>query len=350
MRSRSAACEADPRGMHAAELRTILDDVAGQERFAGVVRVDIGGRTLLCRAYGEADRNVPVPNAMDTIFAIASGTKAFTALAVMSLVEAGTLALDAPVRRWLSDDLPLVADDVTVAHLLSHTGGIGDYLDEDALGDITDYVLATPVHQLATAEDYLAVLDGYPMVARAGERFAYNNGGYVVLALVAERAAGIAYHDLVADRVIRPAGMVDTCFPRSDTQADRVATGYLAGPGDLRTNVLHMPLRGVGDGGAASTVADVAAFWTALDAGRIVSRPTLDLMTTEHGRPDNDPRGYGLGFWLQKDAVILEGYDPGISFRTLHRASNGLTWTVVSNWSEGAWPIARALDEAFPIS
>jgi CubicO group peptidase (beta-lactamase class C family) len=332
-------------------LQALLDDVAARERFTGVVRVDLAGRTLVARAYGDAHRGLGVPNTVDTTFATASGAKSFTALAVLSLVEDGTLALDTPVRRWLRDDLPLVAGDVTVGHLLAHRGGIGDYLDEEALDDASDYVLEVPVHRLATAEDYLAVLDGHPTVFPAGERFAYNNGGYVVLALVAQRASGVDYHDLVTERVLRPAGMTRTTFPRSDSLPGDTAVGYIGPPDDLRTNVLHLPLRVLGNGGAATTVADVAAFWAALHAGRLVGPATLADATTEHGREDGETRyAYGLGFWLEQagDGVMLEGSDPGISFRSLHRPSSGLTWTVASNWTDGAWPVTKALAEAFP--
>lgn len=80
-----------------------------------------------------------------------------------------------------------------------------------------------PVHRLACAEDYLAVLDGYAQVFPPGEQFAYCNGGFVVLAIVAERAAGQPYHDLVHERVCQPAGLVDTAFLRNDESHERVA-------------------------------------------------------------------------------------------------------------------------------
>jgi CubicO group peptidase (beta-lactamase class C family) len=321
--------------------------------FSGAVRVDVAGRTAFARAHGAAHRGLGVPNTLDTQFAIASGAKAFTAMAVMSLVDDGVLTLDAPVRRWLRDDLPLVADDVTVEHLLAHRSGIGDYLHEDD-HEITDYVMPVPVHRLAAAEDYLAVLDGFPAVFPAGERFAYNNGGFVVLALLAERASGVPYHDLVTTRVTDRAGMADTAFLRSDALPGRAALGYLSAGDDLRTHVLHLPVRGVGDGGAYSTVADFAAFWSAAAGGRIVGADTFARMVTALSvdpDPDSSFR-YGLGFWLEPegDGVLVEGYDAGVSFRSLHRPSTGLTWTVVSNWTDGAWPVARALGHAFPAT
>ncbi len=80
-----------------------------------------------------------------------------------------------------------------------------------------------PVHTSATTEEYLPVLGGFPTVSPAGERFAYNNGGYVVLALMAERASGTGFHELVRTLVCEPAGMRDTAFLRSDELPGRAA-------------------------------------------------------------------------------------------------------------------------------
>jgi hypothetical protein len=131
------------------DLPASVDRVAAATGFAGVVRVDRSGREPLARAYGLARRGTRLPN--------------------------------------LGRDLPLVDDRVTVEHLLAHRSGIGDHPDEEAGGSATDHVLPVPVHLLADTEDYLAVLDGHPQVSVPGERFAYDNGGFVVLALVAER-------------------------------------------------------------------------------------------------------------------------------------------------------------------
>ncbi len=86
----------------------------------------------MAAAYGFAHRGLALPNTLDTQFAVASGAKALTALAVMSLVEDRTLALSTTARSVLRSDLPLIRDDVTVEHLLAHRSGIGDYLDENA--------------------------------------------------------------------------------------------------------------------------------------------------------------------------------------------------------------------------
>ncbi|HEY3485579.1 MAG TPA: serine hydrolase domain-containing protein, partial [Ilumatobacteraceae bacterium] len=185
------------------ELAASIDEVAASTMFSGVVRVDRAGETIVGAAYGAARRDLAVANTLETTFALASGAKTFTALTVLSLVDDGTLDLATTARSVLGADLPLIDDAVTVEQLLSHYSGIGDYLDENNDWSATDYVMPVPVHELATTEDYLKVLDGFPQKARPGERFEYCNGGYVVLALIAERASGTDYHELVSERVCR---------------------------------------------------------------------------------------------------------------------------------------------------
>jgi CubicO group peptidase (beta-lactamase class C family) len=240
----------------------------------------------------------------------------------------------------------LIADDVTVEHLLAHRSGIGDYLDEGAGGDVTDHVLPVSVHELATTEQFVPILDGHPTVFAAGTRFAYNNAAYVVLALIAERVSGVGYHELVRSLVCEPAGLADTAFLRSDELPGRAARGYLWVDG-LRTNVLHLPVLGNGDGGIYSTATDLHAFWAALVAGRIVSPERVAEMVRPRSDWPEEDRRYGLGFHLDAtgDAVWLEGYDAGVSFTSLHQPSSSLTATVFSNWSDGAWSMVRLLRE-----
>src|SRR5690242_17189654 len=151
------------------DLGTAVALEAERTGFSGALRVDRSGETVLAAAYGFADRGHEIPNAVDTRFGTASATKGLTALAVMALVERGVMELGTTARSLLGDDLPLIDDDVTVEHLLAHRSGIGDYLDEDHVGDIADHVLSVPVHELASTEQYLAVLDGHETVSAAGE-------------------------------------------------------------------------------------------------------------------------------------------------------------------------------------
>ncbi|WP_328613088.1 beta-lactamase family protein [Amycolatopsis sp. NBC_00355] len=295
--------------------------------FSGVVLVSRGDETLVSEARGFAHRGYGVENTADTRFAIASGTKGFTALVVVGLIAEGRLSLETTARSILGADLPLIDDAVTVEHLLTHTSGIGDYCDEEAD--------PPPTPLLATSADYLGALDGFPQRSVPGTEFRYNNGAFAVLGLLAERVAGRPFPDLVHERVCAPAGMTDTAFLRSDALPGRTATGYLE---DGRTNVFSLPVAGFGDGGIYSTAPDIRKFWPAFLGGRIVAREWVTRML----RPHTDR--YGLGFWLPwPGAVRLEGGDHGVSFRSTH--ANGTTATLISNHHRGGGPLLRQLDE-----
>jgi CubicO group peptidase (beta-lactamase class C family) len=323
---------------------TALHDAALDAGFSGVIRVDAPDAEPFARAYGSADRARGIPMTVDSRCLVASIGKGFTALAVGALIDDGVLALDTPVRPLLGDDLPLVDDAVTVDHLLSHTSGIGDYIDETT-GSITDYVIDRPLHELDSTEAFIPVLDGHPQVSTPGERFAYCNSGFVLLALIAERASSVPFHELVQQKVFSPAGMTSSGYPRTDDMPGDLALGYL-GDTDDRTNVLHLPVRGNGDGGAATTARDLHSFWVALFAHRIVSERTLRTLTEPLHSVDDEEMRYGRGFWRgwESETVLLEGYDAGVSGRTWHDPVSGVTGTVIANSSEGAWPVLGAIE------
>ena len=330
-----------------ADIAESVRRIALETGFSGVIRIDQGDNNLLSEAYGLAHRGFEVPNMESTQFGIASGGKGFTALAVVSLIADGELSLDTTARHVLGADIPLIADDVTIGHLLAHRSGIGDYLDEeDEYQDVTDYVLVSPVHMLAKTEAFLAEVDGHSTKFAAGERFSYCNGGYVVLALMAERVSGLGYHELVEEKVFVPAGLKNTAFLRSDEPTGRMALGYLHHDA-LRTNLLHLPVRGNGDGGIYTTAVDMSAFWNAFTEGRIVPQHWVSEMTRPWSTDSEKKTRYGLGFWLPEAGPVVElvGSDAGVSFYSVHDPTTHSTWTVMSNTSDGAWPIARHIGQ-----
>ena len=202
-------------------------------------------------------------------------------------------ALD-DARSVLGDDLPLIGDDVTVEHLLAHRSGIGDYLDEDVRARhrrLPDARSRCTSSRRPSSTSPCST--GTRRSSRPDERFAYCNGGYVVLALIAERASGVPFHELVLQRVCEPAGMRDTEFLRSDElpgrdcarlprDRRRVEDERLppAGAGQRRRRHLHHRGRR-------------PALWTAFFAGRIVSpewvaemvRPRSDVARSRSARP-----------------------------------------------------------------
>lgn len=314
--------------------------------FSGAVQVDVAGVTVHASAHGLADRAHSIPNHVSTRFAGASALKTCTALTILHLVEQGTVALDTRVVSVVDRAVSFMSEEVTVEHLLAHRSGIGDYCQEVdvARSEMTASTATLAQCTLDRPALILEVMDGVPPRAEAGIEFRYNNAGYALLALLAERVTGTSLSDLLELHVFGPAGMSNSAVLSYDELDGDVAIGYRERLG-LRTNVHAVPNRGLGDGGLFTTVADMKRLWDALWAGAVVEPATLALMTTPHGRTERGTP-YGLGFWLDAttDAVTVEGYDIGISFRSMHRPSTSVTWTVVSNWTDGAWPLADELE------
>jgi CubicO group peptidase (beta-lactamase class C family) len=331
------------------ELLDAVSAAADDVELTGAISVTIGDRTeRLVR--GMAHRAWAVPNSFDTRFGIASGTKGFTALTVLRLVEAGRLTLDTTARSLLGDDVPLVDDRVTVEQLLTHRSGIGDYFDEDIPLPVDDYVMPVPVHELDRSDDYLRILDGHPAKFAPGESFSYSNSGYVLLAVLAERATGVPFHELVTREVCVPAGLTHTAFLRSDDLPAGTALGYLDTDGD-RTNVFHLPVRGSGDGGIYTSIDDVDRCWAALLGNALLPSATVDDLLRERTADASNGMGYGLGFWLHqdRDAVELHGFDPGVGFVTVSDRRRDWSFTVVVNTSRGAWPMRERLLALMPV-
>ena len=331
----------------AGELDRIVDDIG----FSGVVRVDRGGHAVAELVAGFANRADGLPNGPDTRFGTASVTKGFTALTMQSLIDddAVDVQLDTTLRSIVGDALPNVDPAVTIEQLMTHRSGVGDYLDEDQVDDIDEHVLGDrSVHTFVRPTDYLPLMAHLPPTFPPGERFAYNNGGFIMLSIAIGQLTG-SFHDAVRRRVIDPAGLDDSGFFRSDDLPANTALGYLE---DGRTNVHHLPVIGGGDGGIYLTAADCLRLWTALAAGRVLAADSYAAMTSVVSPDADDDSAYGRGFWLSPDAdhVWLEGMDAGVSAQTGWIRSTDVTYVVLSNTSSGAWPLARAIVAAADIA
>lgn len=327
--------------------------IAEQEQpFSGVVMVRRGGEVVHAKGYGLAHRAEGIPNRIDTRFGTASGTKTFTATAVCQLAEAGKIDLDSPIRNYIREGLPKYDPDVTVHQLLSHTSGIADYLD-DALSaeDYAALFTRYPVHTLRGPADYLPMFpDG--MAFRPGERFVYNNGAFILLALLVETQSGMPYAKYIEENVFARAGMGDSGFFESDHLPARTALGYLPDKGDgiWRTNVFLLPIRGGGDGGAYVTAPDMNRFWDALFGDQLVSKPMRERMLRIHATNADDPTDhYGYGVWITTDGAgqitryTAIGVDHGVDFASTLIPQHNSVVTVISNTKGPTWALFRHL-------
>ena len=195
-----------------ADLCATVDGLARDTDFSGVVSVRVGNEVAFEAAYGFADREHQRVSTPETRFGLASGTKGFTALTVMRLIEDQALEPTTTARSVLGTDLPLIDAAVTVEQLLAHRSGIGDYLDEDLIADIEQWPFSVRAQDIARTADCLPLLDGHPQKSPPDQRFSYCNGGYVVLALLCERVTGIDFPDLVQAQVTTRANHTLTLY------------------------------------------------------------------------------------------------------------------------------------------
>jgi D-alanyl-D-alanine carboxypeptidase len=259
---------------------------ARADEFAGAVLVARDGKVLLQGAWGRADRTAGTANTPATRFRIGSMNKMFTAVATLQLVEAHKLALDDPIGNHLPNyPNKQMATNVTVRHLLTHSGGTGDIF-----GPTFDQ------HRLQLREhrDYLKMYGSRGLTQEPGARFEYSNYGFVLLGALIEQVSGMSYYDYVDEHVFRPAGMTSTgSLPESTHVPDR-AVGYMRASrtgGAWMPNTDTLPWRGTAAGGGYSTVGDLLRFAQALRAGRLISKATL----AEATRPHQQQYGYGFG-------------------------------------------------------
>jgi CubicO group peptidase (beta-lactamase class C family) len=259
-----------PRGLAIDAVIGTAGTLAIEEGVAGmVIGVEQHGVRRV-RAFGRARIGPDVPSRTDEPFEIGSISKQFTAALVLQLVDEGKLRLDETVGGLLPD-APPAARDVTVAQLLSHTGGVTNYLDLDTPEAVRRYAAA------GSAMDLLAMVRDLPLRFAPGRRWEYSNSGYLLLGDIVARRGGAPWEALVASRLTRPLGLSATrsCTPPDDDPRRPLA--YDHGGRVQPSFGRYFP---EADGSLCSTADDLLTWARELDRGHILSAASHARMTT----------------------------------------------------------------------
>jgi len=288
-----------------------------QQGFSGVILVARHGKPVLERAYGLADRSAHRVNRIDTKFNLASVGKSFTAVAVAQLVQSGKLRFDDKVGKYVPELPGSVGDRITIAELLDHTSGLGDYFASPL------YPALQP--KLTSLAAYLPMIVDDAPVGRPGARFRYSNSGYILLGLVVQRVSGMDYYGYLERNVFERAGMKDSgCFFKTARVPNR-AVGYTGGVANTAT----LPPRGTSAGGCYSTAPDLLRFTRALLSHRLVNaKLTTALTTPKIGAPGG---AYGYGFGVRHGTIWHNGGSPGVGAEFDVNPGRGYTVVVLSN-------------------
>ena len=319
----------------------VVEAAVQQGQAPGVVAAVARGDATYIKAAGAMAVGGP-PMRPDTVFRISSTTKPITAAVVLSLVEEGLLDLHGPVEELLPEladrrvlrrpDGPL-ADTVkaerpvTVRDLLTFTWGFGMQGAMFMSPDPWPIVTAVEERELASfgppepvttpdPDTWMARLGELPLLAQPGERWLYSAGSQV-LGVLAARAAGAPFEDVMRERVLTPLGMHDTAFHAKETK--RLATAYENRDGQLTVSDppdgqwSRPPRFPDGSGGLVSTAGDLLAFGRMLRGNPVLKTPVLKTETVAEMTRDQLTAAQRANVWPGFSFLEDRGWGYGVS-------------------------------------
>lgn len=307
--------------------RKRIEDLCAAGEFSGAALIARNGEPILTQACGLADREKKIPNQLDTKFNLGSMNKMFTAVAILQLAQQGKLRLNDPVGKYLTDyPNQEIAKKVTIHHLLTHSGGVGDIFGPE---------FRKNHDQLRDPKDYVALYGSRPPEFEPGSHWTYSNYGYVLLGRIIEKVSGQGYYDYVQEHIYAPAGMKDSdSYLKTASVANR-AIGYAHDDsnGGLEANIDSLPARGSPAGGGYSTAQDLLRFAQALLQHKLLNVEYTELATT--GKVEAPGGKYAYGFEdNREDGVRMIGHSggaPGVNAELNICPESGYVVIVLSN-------------------
>lgn len=325
----------------------IMENIIDKD-FSGCVSIVENGKTVYQKAFGCADRANRIPNECSTRFAAASAGKIFVAVGILQLIEQKMLGFDDTLGSILDIDWKNIDKSITIRQLLCHTSGIPDYFDESVMNEYAELWKDYPNYKIRRSSDIIPLFIDKPMMYPAGEKFQYNNTGYVVLGLMIEKAKGELFDSYLRKKVFEPSQMLDTGYYELDRLPPRCANSYIfdEGKGEYYSNIYSVDVKGTGAGGVFTTVQNVNDFWTCLMEGKLVSKDMLQQMLAPQS--ESGKQYYGYGVWLAKEndteyIPYFQGSDPGVSFLSSYDPAKRSGITLVSNCGCDVWRLNRDL-------
>ena len=328
-----------------------IKDLTDNE-FRGNILIIKNDNILFEYSNGYSDLANKIPNTFDTRFATASMGKTFVAVGILQLVEQGKLKFNDTLGKLLDFDLKRIDPDVTVEQLLTHTSGVPDYFDETVLDEYEELWIEYPNYKIRHNSDLLPLFMDKPMMHRRGEKFQYNNTGYVLLAMIIEKISGTDFDVFLKESIFDVCDMNSTGYFELDRLPAKCANNYIYcnDTDDYRTNIFSVGAKGTGDGGAFITVLDLMRFWKGLLEHKILSEEMVKKMLSKQSGNGEDPEEgyYGYGVWIidnpnGEDYAYMQGLDPGVSVISEYNPNNGMISIMVSNYGDNVWSMMRKL-------
>lgn len=284
------------------------------------------GKAEKLAGYGQANVELNVPVTPKTVFQIQSITKTFTSTAVLMLVEEGKIALDDPVGKSL-DATPPTWKNIKIRHLLSHTSGIKDFINEPTAS----------LREDITEEEIFKATTPRPLNFQPGEKYAYSNTNYHLLAMIIRKLTGKSYGQFLKERIFDPLNMTDTrIMSWSDIIANR-ASGYQWRAGALHNgDYVAGSILAYGGGGILSTAPDMAKWALSLGTETFLKKTTIEKAWTATTLNNGGKSGYGLGWGIgaingHRFVTHSGAHMTGFTSSLIHYRDDALTVIVLTN-------------------
>jgi CubicO group peptidase (beta-lactamase class C family) len=259
----------------------------GQPGAAVILRKN--GETIFRKGYGLADLELGVRVEPDMIFRLGSITKQFTAVSILLLAEQGKLGLQDEITKFLPD-YPVQGRKITVEHLLTHTSGIQSYTD------MAEWLSLW--RKDFTLRELIDLFKDKPTQFEPGERWAYNNSGYILLGAIIEKVSGQTYEEFVDGRIFKPLGMKSSFYGNTERVIPRRIPGYQMGKdGFINAPYLSMT-QPYAAGSLLSNVDDLAVWSDAVLSGKLVKKEWLDKAFRPYKLKNGESTGYGYGRFI----------------------------------------------------
>ncbi len=300
----------------------------------------------LHQSIGYRDLANEILNDSLTSFPTASAGKFFVAVGIMKLIEDGKLKLSTTLGEVLSFQLHLIDQEVTVKQLLTHTSGVPNYFPEDEIQDYSDLWKDYPNYKIRSSKDLLPLFIEKPMEFSKGERFSYNDSGFVLLGLIIEEVTGMLFDEYLTETVFKPLHMNNTGYYVLDRLPKNCANAYIYDFKEKQyyTNIYSVDVKGTGAGGAFTSAPDIKLFWEGLFSHKVISEASLKQMLIRHVALDN--YGYGLGVWLDNlGNPYFVGEDPGVTFISWYNLSKPQIITIISNYRDDVFQVFRQIKQ-----
>lgn len=320
--------EGDENIMENTMIELIKDKIMEMNEFSGVIKISKDKEVICEQAYGFADIPNERMNNISTRFGIASGAKLLTAISICKLVQEGRLNFDTLLKEYI--EYCNFDENVTVKHLLTHTSGLPDYFYVDF------NEIMPPMYMLKEPKDFLPLMIRQKSLFKAGEKYQYNNGGYVILAYIVEKVSGMRFVDFIKEHIFDVLEMTSSGYFSMDMLPKNCAYGYEENSdGTLKTNIFSIPIVGGGDGGVFVTAHDISKIWDGLLNYKLLREDITKELLSPQVYVDYDCY-YGYGIWMViRDESIykyfISGGDPGVSFESTVYPNEELEVTILGN-------------------